>query len=98
MWRSPARRGTLRRTVRKDAGVRALGAPEFTCSPAADVFRPTPPYRSINHVRQEEVVMAERKHNVAREGIIAGVIGATSVALWFFVVDAVAGHPLATPG
>lgn len=32
-----------------------------------------------------------------REGIVAGLIGATSVAVWFFVVDLVAGQPLATP-
>jgi putative oxidoreductase len=34
---------------------------------------------------------------VAREGAIAGVIGATCVAVWFFVVDLAAGHPLFTP-
>jgi len=32
-----------------------------------------------------------------REGIIAGLIGATSVAIWFLIVDLVAGQPLATP-
>jgi putative oxidoreductase len=34
---------------------------------------------------------------VVREGAIAGAIGATCVALWFFIVDIVAGHPLFTP-
>ncbi len=34
---------------------------------------------------------------VVREGVIAGVIGATVVAVWFFIVDIVAGHPLFTP-
>ncbi len=38
-----------------------------------------------------------RKHNVYREGFIAGVIGATSVAVWFFILDLVAAHPLYTP-
>jgi len=38
---------------------------------------------------------AER--NVLKEGIIAGAIGATAVAVWFFVVDLVAGTPLHTP-
>lgn len=36
------------------------------------------------------------EHNVYREGFIAGVIGATAVALWFFFVDIIAGHPLYT--
>jgi putative oxidoreductase len=34
---------------------------------------------------------------VVREGVVAGVIGATCVAVWFFIVDLVAGHPLFTP-
>jgi putative oxidoreductase len=34
---------------------------------------------------------------VAREGVVAGVIGATCVAIWFFVVDLAAGHALFTP-
>lgn len=38
-----------------------------------------------------------REHNVFREGFIAGVIGATAVALWFLVVDLVAAHPFYTP-
>lgn len=38
-----------------------------------------------------------RTHNVWREGIIAGVLGATALALWFFVVDLIAGHVLYTP-
>jgi hypothetical protein len=33
-----------------------------------------------------EVGMRER-HNLAREGVIAGAIGATGVALWFLIVD-----------
>lgn len=34
---------------------------------------------------------------VVREGIVAGIIGATSVAVWFFIIDMIAGHPLQTP-
>lgn len=40
--------------------------------------------------------MLER-HRIAREGLVAGVIGATSVALWFFAVDLASGNPLRTP-
>ncbi|MEO7963113.1 MAG: hypothetical protein ABIT38_04295, partial [Gemmatimonadaceae bacterium] len=32
-----------------------------------------------------------------REGIEVGVLGATAVAAWFFVVDLLAGHPFFTP-
>ena len=34
---------------------------------------------------------------LVREGMIAGVIGATVIALWFFFVDLIAGHALFTP-
>jgi hypothetical protein len=38
-----------------------------------------------------------RAHSLAREGLIAGIIGATVVAVWFLLVDTIAGHPLYTP-
>src|SRR4030081_1336117 len=41
--------------------------------------------------------MAERHHNFLREGVITGFIGATAIAIWFLVVDTVAGHPFYTP-
>ena len=34
---------------------------------------------------------------VAREGVIAGLIGAAIVAVWFLIYDTVAGRPLYTP-
>ena len=40
--------------------------------------------------------MADR-HSSIREGIIAGVLGATTIAVWFLIVDVIAGHPLYTP-
>lgn len=36
-------------------------------------------------------------HSPMREGGIAGIIGAASVALWFLIVDSIAGRPLFTP-
>lgn len=36
-------------------------------------------------------------HNSIREGVIAGAIGATAIAVWFFIIDIVAGRPLNTP-
>jgi uncharacterized membrane protein YphA (DoxX/SURF4 family) len=38
-----------------------------------------------------------RPHPVLHEGVIAGLIGATCIAIWFFLVDLVAGRPLFTP-
>ena len=35
--------------------------------------------------------------NVIREGLIAGVIGATSIAIWFLIVDTIAQRPFFTP-
>lgn len=39
-----------------------------------------------------------RRHdNLFREGIVAGLIGATSVAIWFFIVDLLIRTPFYTP-
>ena len=40
--------------------------------------------------------MAEQ-HNSAREGIYAGIIGATAIAVWFAIIDILAAHPFPTP-
>lgn len=36
-------------------------------------------------------------HHTIREGTIAGFLSATVIAVWLFVVDMIAGHPLFTP-
>ena len=44
--------------------------------------------------------LSDSPHDAARlyqEGMIAGVIGAAAVALWFLLLDSAAGHPLYTP-
>src|SRR5687767_9080125 len=41
--------------------------------------------------------MSTRRHSVVREGVVAGFLGATAVAVWFFVVDLIGGRPLFTP-
>ena len=38
-----------------------------------------------------------QSRRILREGLIAGLIGATSVAAWFLVVDAIGGRPFYTP-
>jgi hypothetical protein len=35
--------------------------------------------------------------NVYREGIVAGILGAATVALWFFILDVFSGRPFYTP-
>lgn len=42
--------------------------------------------------------MPLRDPHVVREGIIAGVIGATGVAIWFLIIDSIAQRPFFTPG
>ena len=42
--------------------------------------------------------MERGQHSLAREGIIAGILGAAVVALWFLILDLVIqGRPLFTP-
>ena len=42
--------------------------------------------------------MAGGERSVLREGIVAGLIGAAVVAVWFFVFDLARGRPFLTPG
>ncbi len=37
------------------------------------------------------------RHSLVRDGVVAGVIGATAVALWFLGVDMLYAHAFATP-
>jgi hypothetical protein len=43
------------------------------------------------------VSSTEEISNLYQEGIIAGVIGAATIALWFLIIDTVNGRPLYTP-
>ncbi len=45
-----------------------------------------------------ERLMAGTQRSVLREGVIAGVIGAAVVAVWFLVFDLARGKPFLTPG
>jgi putative oxidoreductase len=40
---------------------------------------------------------ADQPHPLLHDGIYAGLIGAAVIAIWFFVVDFIAGHPFFTP-
>jgi hypothetical protein len=35
--------------------------------------------------------------NIYEEGIVAGLLGAATIAVWFFILDAIQGRPLYTP-
>ena len=37
------------------------------------------------------------RHTIARDGLVAGVLGATAVALWFLALDMMYRHVFATP-
>lgn len=41
--------------------------------------------------------MADERENTIREGIIAGFLSATVIAVWLFIVDVIARHPFFTP-
>lgn len=41
--------------------------------------------------------MLHHRHSLFREGVTAGFLGALVVAIWFFGIDLVRGHPLNTP-
>lgn len=41
--------------------------------------------------------MGDTAHSVTSEGAQVGVVGAAIVAVWYFIFDVIAGHPLHTP-
>jgi len=42
--------------------------------------------------------MAAARRSVLREGVVAGLIGAVVVAVWFLFFDLARGRPFLTPG
>src|SRR5207247_11238828 len=45
----------------------------------------------------ERRVLMDSRSSYLRDGIIAGLIGAAIVAVWFLIYDAARGYPLRTP-
>lgn len=41
--------------------------------------------------------MVAHRHSLVREGMVAGLLGAGAVALWFLILDSAEGHPFTTP-
>src|SRR4029079_8225363 len=40
---------------------------------------------------------ADHPHPLLHDGIIAGLIGAAAIAVWFLIIDTIAGQPFRTP-
>ena len=53
--------------------------------------------RNVKNVSDSYHRFADVPHPLLHDGVIAGLIGATAIAVWFFVVDAIAGRPFFTP-
>jgi hypothetical protein len=51
----------------------------------------------IEVLSPQEIGMAERSHSIGAEGTDVGIIGGLAVALWFLLLDTIAGQPLRTP-
>lgn len=45
----------------------------------------------------ESSPVADRRDRLFQDGIVAGAIGAGTIAIWFLILDTVAGRPLYTP-
>src|SRR6185436_6465362 len=58
--------------------------------------RVTPSHRRRHTMMRTQMASAER--SILREGIVAGLIGAAVVAVWFLVFDIARGQPFLTPG
>ena len=41
--------------------------------------------------------MLDNSHSTLGEGTDAGIIGGLAVAIWFLILDTIAGHPFQTP-
>ena len=53
--------------------------------------------RNIKYVSDSYHQFADVPHPLLHDGVIAGLIGATVIAVWFFIFDALAGQPFFTP-
>jgi uncharacterized membrane protein YphA (DoxX/SURF4 family) len=53
--------------------------------------------RNAQYVTDEYTRYSRRPHPLARDAVVAGLIGAMTIAVWFLVIDTVAGRPFHTP-
>lgn len=73
--------------IRQDGGV---PAPQGWKSPLA-------PSTGRGHTVYTDEWRADMRHTIARDGIIAGLLGATAVAVWFLILDIIYRQAFATP-
>src|SRR5918999_5600662 len=53
--------------------------------------------RNVKYVSDSYHQFADVPHPLLHDGVIAGLIGAAVIAVWFFIVDTVSGRPFFTP-
>jgi len=53
--------------------------------------------RSAKAVSASYHEFADHPHPLLHDGVIAGLIGAAAIAVWFLIIDTIAGHPFRTP-
>ncbi|MFN2564884.1 MAG: DoxX family protein [Gemmatimonadaceae bacterium] len=53
--------------------------------------------RNVKYVSDSYHQFADVPHPLLHDGVIAGLIGAAVIAVWFFIVDAASGRPFFTP-
>src|SRR5918999_648756 len=53
--------------------------------------------RNVKYVSDSYHQFADVPHPLLHDGVIAGLIGAAVIAVWFFIVDMVSGRPFFTP-
>jgi putative oxidoreductase len=53
--------------------------------------------RNVKYVSDSYRQFADVPHPLLYDGVIAGLIGAAVIAVWFFIVDAASGRPFFTP-
>jgi uncharacterized membrane protein YphA (DoxX/SURF4 family) len=53
--------------------------------------------RNVVAVSKSYHQFADAPHPLLHEGVIAGLIGAVSIAAWFFIIDLISGRPFFTP-
>src|SRR5256885_16254014 len=70
--------------------------PRSTLFPYTTLFRSQHRQHAGATIRARAAMASERR-SVLREGIVAGLIGAAVVAVWFFVYDLARGRPFHTP-
>lgn len=77
--------------------IRALGWPQVLAGTVIAGMVMLGYLSGIGPVRSEGWLQRMSREPTVREGFIAGLIGATAVAIWFLIVDAIAGSLLYTP-